>query len=562
MRKKWWKEGVVYQIYPRSFLDSNGDGIGDLAGILSKLDYLLALGVNIVWLCPVYQSPNYDNGYDISDYCRIMDELGTMADWEQLLNGLHSRGMRLIMDLVVNHTSDAHAWFQQARTGKDNPYRNFYIWRPGKDGREPNNWASEFGGSAWEYDERTGEYYLHLFSRRQPDLNWENKQLRLEIYAMMKWWLDKGIDGFRMDVINLVSKVPGLPDAPRRTNSRYQLGREFYRNGPRIQYFLREMHQKVLGKYDIMTVGEMPGVDPDEANLYVSEDRHELDMIFQFELMELDYGPEGKWDVIPWKLPDFKRILSEWQIKLYQGKSWNSLFLNNHDQPRAVSRFGNDDSYRVESAKLLATLTHTLQGTPFIYQGEEIGMTNVKFAGIQDYRDIDTLNFYGESMAANVDKAEIMAAIYARSRDNARTPMQWDDSAQAGFTAGTPWIGVNPNYREINVQRAMAEPQSVWHYYRRLIRLRQDNPGLIYGDYRLLLPEDEQVYAFLRTQGEERFLVLLNFAPREAAFQLAEDVRFGSAQLLIGNYEKPAVTLNDARAGTLRPFEARVYRLE
>lgn len=560
MQRKWWKEGIVYQIYPRSFFDANRDGIGDLPGIIRKLDYLQELGVDIVWLCPVYKSPNYDNGYDISDYYQIMDELGTMVDWERLIEALHSRGMRLIMDLVVNHTSDQHPWFKQARSGKNNPYRDYYIWRPGREGREPNNWVSEFGGSAWEYDPNTREYYLHLFSRKQPDLNWENKKLRAEIYAMMKWWLDKGIDGFRMDVINLVSKVPGLPDAPQHTNSRYQLGREFYRNGPRIQYFLREMHQKVLANYDVMTVGETPGVNPEEANLYVSEDRHELDMIFQFELLELDYGPGGKWDVIPWKLTDFKRILSEWQIKLQKGKSWNSLFLNNHDQPRAVSRFGDDGNYRVESAKMLATLTHTLQGTPFIYQGEEIGMTNVRFPDIKDYRDIDTFNMYEESLAANAGKATVMEAVYARGRDNARTPMQWDDSANAGFTVGTPWIRVNPNYRNINVKQAMTDPQSVWHYYRRLIRLRKENPVFVYGDYRHILPEHEQVYAFLRTFGEERLLVLLNFSALEAEFQLPEDMCFHLAKLMISNYQEHGQP--ECRAGILGPFEARVHLLK
>lgn len=559
MQPAWWKESVVYQIYPRSFFDSNGDGIGDLPGILCKLNDLQELGVNIIWLSPVYQSPNYDNGYDISDYFQIMSEFGTLADWERLLAAVHDRGMRLIMDLVVNHTSTEHIWFQKSRSSKDNPYRDYYIWRPGKEGREPNNWASEFGDSAWEFDETTGEYYLHLFSRWQPDLNWENKNVRNEVYAMMKWWLDKGIDGFRMDVINLISKAPGLPDAPAKSRSRYQLGRQFYQNGPLIQYYLREMHQKVLRHYDIMTVGETPGVDPEEATLYVSETRHELDMVFQFELLELDYGDNDKWNVMPWKLSDFKQILSEWQIKLQKENSWNSLFLNNHDQPRAVSRFGDDGRYRIESAKLLATLTHTLQGTPFIFQGEEIGMTNVAFTDIADYRDVDTLNFYRSALDAQTDPAQVMAAIHARSRDNARTPMQWDSTENAGFSKGKPWINVNPNYQDINVNLAKADPKSIWHYYRRLIRLRKDYPVLIYGSYRLLMPDDEQVYAYLRTLHQERCCILLNFSSKHAPFLIPEDVHYSTSQLLLSNYQDHDSPLT--HDGMLKPYEARVYVL-
>lgn len=559
MHKKWWKEGVVYQIYPRSFMDSNGDGIGDLRGIISKLDYLENLGIAIVWICPVYKSPNYDNGYDIKDYYQIMDEFGTMADWEELLNELHKRKMKLVMDLVVNHTSDEHPWFIESRSSQDNPYRNYYIWRPGHKGKEPNNWASEFGGSAWEYDEATGEYYLHLFSKKQPDLNWENKELRHEIYAMMKWWLDKGIDGFRMDVINLISKDPKFPNAPKKNKSQYQWGREYYRNGPRIQYFLREMHQKVLAKYDIMTVGETPGVDPEEANLYVAEERHELDMVFQFELLEeLDYGPGGKWDIIPWKLSDFKKILSEWQKKL-QGKGWNSLFLNNHDQPRAVSRFGQDTVYRVQSAKMLATMLHTLQGTPFVYQGEEIGMTNVRFPDISCYRDIDTLNMYQESIAQGMAKDKILQVIYARSRDNARTPMQWDNTENAGFTTGKPWISPNPNHVEINVQENIENPDSVYHYYRKLIQLRKEKQVLVYGNYQLLLPDDEKIYTYLRKLDNERLLVILNFTAHDVDYALPDHVNFNSAKLLIGNYK--TIPDENVRNIELKPFEARVYLL-
>ncbi|MHB9142621.1 MAG: glycoside hydrolase family 13 protein [Paludibacter sp.] len=555
--KKWWKEGIVYQIYPRSFMDSNGDGIGDLGGIISKLDYLKELGVDVVWICPVYRSPNYDNGYDISDYYQIMDELGTFKDWEELLAELHGRKMKLIMDLVVNHTSDQHPWFLESRLSKDNPFRDYYIWRPGKEGKEPNNWASEFGGSAWEYDQSTNEYYLHLFSKRQPDLNWENKKLRHEIYKMMTWWLDKGIDGFRMDVINLISKDPALPDAPIQRNNPYQLGRDYYQNGPRIQYFLREMNKKVLCKYDVMTVGETPGVDPCEACLYVAEDRHELDMVFQFELLELDYGPKGKWDVIPWKLTDFKRILTDWQNKLQGG--WNSLFLNNHDQPRAVSRFGNDTVYRVESAKMLATMLHTLQGTPYIYQGEEIGMTNVRYSDIKDYRDIDTLNMYEEELRENQDYDQVMQAIYVRGRDNARTPMQWEDSAQAGFTSGFPWIKVNPNYQEINVKKTLQDENSIFYYYKKLISLRKEHPVFVYGDYHLLFPENEQIFAYIRKLEQSRLLVILNFFADKAFFSVPKELVFHSVQLLISNYKLDEAS--DLQNIDLRPYEARVYLL-
>ncbi len=558
MQKKWWKESVVYQIYPRSFKDSNGDGIGDLRGIISKLDYLAELGINVVWLSPVYRSPNHDNGYDISDYCDIMPEFGTMRDWEALRDGLHNRGMKLVMDLVVNHTSDEHPWFVESRSSTASPYRDYYIWRPGKNGGEPNNWLSEFGGSAWEYDQASGEYYLHIFSKKQPDLNWENIALRHEIHRMMKWWLDRGVDGFRMDVINMISKVPELPDAPPQDNSRYQWGGAFFINGPRIQYFLREMHKKVLSKYDIMTVGETRGVDPEQANLYVDADRHELDMVFQFELLEMDYGPGGKWDIIPWRLTDFKQIIAEWQRKL-QDRGWNTLFLNNHDQPRAVSRFGSDSVYRTQSAKLLATLLFTLQGTPFIFQGEEIGMTNVRFPDISYYRDVETLNMYHQAVNQGMEPGKVMQSVYLRGRDNARTPMQWDASPQAGFTAGTAWIDVNPNYTTINVKQAQQDPGSVFNYYKSLIRLRRVHKTLVYGSFRLLVPEDEQVFAYLRSLEQEEFLVILNFSDRAAGFVLPESLDLAAAQLLISNY--PVDTRGDERSVHLRPYESRVYCL-
>lgn len=557
MDKKWWKESVVYQIYPRSFMDSNGDGVGDLRGIISKLDYLKYLGVDVVWLCPVYESPNDDNGYDISNYQSIMDEFGTMEDWEELLEGLHARGMKLIMDLVVNHSSDEHHWFVESRKSKDNPYRDYYIWRPGKDGQAPNDWGSFFSGSAWEYDEASDEYYLHMFSKKQPDLNWENPKVRREVYDMMTWWLDKGIDGFRMDVINLISKPEGLPNHADGGNCI---------NGPRVHEFLQEMNREVLSKYDIMTVGETVDVTPEDAILFAGTDRNELNMVFQFELMGIDSGPDGKWWAKPWTLVDLKQILSKWQTML-DGRAWNSIYMNNHDQPRLVSRFGNDREYHNVSAKMLATLLHTLQGTPYIYQGEEIGMTNVRFETIDEYRDIETLNMYQEYLEKGYSQEQIMEGIYAKGRDNARTPMQWKgDSPHAGFTTGTPWLAVNPNYQEINVERALADDNSIFHYYRRLIQLRKQHEVIVYGRYELLNPEDQQVYAYTRTLGEERLLVVLNFYDKPAHFTWTTDEAVAmsidevkSAELLIANYDVPAG--EDVRQLDLRPYEARVYKL-
>ncbi|HEX6289602.1 MAG TPA: alpha-glucosidase [Herpetosiphonaceae bacterium] len=562
MQKSWWKASVVYQIYPRSFYDSNSDGIGDLRGIIQKLDYLQDLGVDVVWLSPVYRSPNDDNGYDISDYQAIMDEFGTMADWEELLAGLHRRSIKLIMDLVVNHTSDEHPWFVESRSSTDNPYRDYYIWRPGKDGREPNNWASFFGGSAWEYDAATGEYYLHLFSRKQPDLNWENPVVRQAVYNMMTWWLDKGIDGFRMDVINMISKVPGLPDAPIATGDRYQWGGQYFIHGPRLLEFLGEMKQQVLSRYDIMTVGEMPMTTTEHAIDITHEEAGHLNMLFQFEHMELDIESSrtlGKWAFKALDLGDLKRSITRWQRDLEQG-GWNSLYLSNHDQPRPVSRFGDDGQYRVESAKLLATFLHMLQGTPYIYQGEELGMTNIRFDSIEDYRDIETVNMYREYVEdKGLDRQVVMAMIHAKSRDNARTPVQWDATEHAGFTTGTPWIKVNPNYQEINVQQALADPDSVFHYYQHLIRLRKENPIIVYGRYDLILDAHEQIYAFTRTLADDRLLIMLNFTADTPVFALPTHIPVAATELLISNYAvDPA---EDIHLLTLRPWEARVYRL-
>ncbi|SFA51580.1 oligo-1,6-glucosidase [Parageobacillus thermantarcticus] len=559
MERAWWKEAVVYQIYPRSFYDSNGDGIGDIPGIIAKLDYLKELGVDVVWLSPVYKSPNDDNGYDISDYRDIMDEFGTMEDWEEMLEEMHKRGIKLVMDLVVNHTSDEHPWFIESRKSKDNPYRDYYIWRPGKNGKEPNNWESCFGGSAWEYDETTGEYYLHLFSKKQPDLNWENPKVRREVYDMMKFWLDKGVDGFRMDVINMISKTPGLPDGEPQEGKKYVSGSKYFMNGPRVHEFLQEMNREVLSKYDIMTVGETPGVTPREGILYTDPSRHELNMVFQFEHVDLDSGPGGKWDIRPWSLADLKTTMTKWQKEL-EGKGWNSLYLNNHDQPRAVSRFGDDGKYRVESAKMLATFLHMMQGTPYIYQGEEIGMTNVRFPSIEDYRDIETLNMYKERVEEyGEDPQKVMEKIYYKGRDNARTPMQWDDSENAGFTTGTPWIRVNPNYKEINVKAALADPNSVFHYYKKLIQLRKQHDIIVYGTYDLILEEDPYIYAYTRTLGNEKLVVITNFSEQTPVFRLPDDIIYKTKELLISNYDvDEAEELKEIR---LRPWEARVYKI-
>ncbi|MBV9998288.1 MAG: alpha-glucosidase [Verrucomicrobia bacterium] len=560
MKQQWWKETVVYQIYPRSFRDSNGDGVGDLRGIIQKLDYLKELGANVIWLSPVYRSPNDDNGYDISDYQDIMPEFGTLADWEELLSEAHRRGLKLLMDLVVNHTSDEHPWFIEARKSRENPYRDYYIWRSGKNGREPNNWESFFGGSAWQYDEATGEFYLHIFSRKQPDLNWENPKVREEIYMMMHWWLKKGIDGFRMDVINMISKVPGLPDAPVTAAGPYQFPGQYICNGPRLLEFLQEMKRKVLSRYDIFTVGETPLATTEHAVDITHEETGHLNMLFQFEHMDIDSGhASGKWNLRRSDLLDLKRVMSRWQKDL-EDKGWNSLYLSNHDQPRAVSRFGDDGRYRIESAKMLATFLHLLQGTPYVYQGEEIGMTNVRFESITDYRDIETLNMYRSFVEEKgADPKTVMAMIHAKSRDNARTPVQWDGSTHAGFTTGTPWIKVNPNYTSINVEQALADPNSVFRYYQNLIRLRRENPVIVYGKYRLILDAHEEVYAFTRTLGDSRLLVLLNFTGDKPVFALPSHVAFAGKEILISNY--PVDPDEDIRLLTLRPFEARVYRL-
>jgi len=559
MQKAWWKESVVYQIYPRSFMDSNADGIGDIQGIISKLDYLKELGIDTIWLSPVYESPNDDNGYDISNYMSIMKEFGTMKDWEELMMEVHRRDMKLIMDLVVNHTSDEHEWFIQARTSKENPYRDYYIWRdPKEDGSAPNNWASNFGGSAWEFNEKTGDYYLHLFSKKQPDLNWENKKLREEIYTMMKWWLDKGIDGFRMDVINFISKVNGLPDGEVKPGKSYASGSKYYRTGPYIHEYLQEMHRNVLSHYDVMTVGEMPGVTHEQAIDYTAEERNELNMVFQFEHVGLDNGPNGKWDLKPLVLSDLKKSLSRWQEALGE-KGWNSLYFNNHDQPRALSRFADDGKYRIESAKMLATLLHMMKGTPYVFQGEELGMTNVAFETIEDYRDIESLQAYEELKSQGWNEEMIMKSIHEKSRDNARTPMQWSADENAGFTKGTPWLNVNPNYQKINAENELSNPDSIFYYYQKLIHLRKQNEIIVYGNYQLILEDHPEIYAYVRTYQDKKLLVICNFYENNPVFELPRDIHFMTKQLLASNYETEEQS--DISRFTMQPYEARVYLL-
>lgn len=560
MKRTWWKESVVYQIYPISFKDSNGDGVGDLRGILSKLDYLQDLGVDVVWVCPVYQSPGQDNGYDISDYYKIDPSFGTMEDFDELLEALHARGMKLMMDLVLNHTSDEHPWFLESRRSADNPKRDYYIWRKGKNGGPPNNWESYFSGSVWEFDERTGEYYLHLYSKNQPDLNWENPAVIRELHDMVQWWLQKGVDGFRFDAIAHIAKAKGLPDAHNPQQMATVRAYELFSNLDDVHTLLQHLYDNVLYYYDIMTVGETSGLGPEQALYYVGDDRRELNMTFQFEHMFLDAGSagSGKWDVVPWKLTDLKEVITRWQTVLH-GRGWNANYLGNHDQPRSVSRFGSDsEDYRVISAKMLATFLHMLEGTPYIYQGEEIGMTNAAFASIRDYRDVETLNFYEEQKRNDVPEADILRAIHLKSRDNARTPMHWDAGPQAGFTVGIPWIRVNANHDRINVEEALRNPDSIYHYYKELIRLRKQHAVIVYGEYRLLLPDHPEIYAFTRTLEASRLLVILNFYAGEPVFEWPEEVMEPKGiELLISNYA-PQVH-EGLRHLRLRPYEARVY---
>jgi len=552
MNKKWWKEAVVYQIYPRSFKDSNNDGIGDLRGIIEKIDYLDQLGVDAVWLNPVYQSPNDDNGYDISNYREIMDEFGSMEDLEELMELLHEREIKLIMDLVINHSSDEHQWFEESRKSKDNPYRDYYIWKDGKNDGPPNNWKSFFGGSAWKYDEQTDQYYLHLFSPKQPDLNWENPKLRQEIYEMINWWLEKGVDGFRLDVINLISKDQRFPDGAEAG----QKGHEYFANGPRVHEFVQEMAAETFNNYEAMTVGETPFVDKDEALKFVKEERKEFSMVIPFEHLEFD-RKEG-WDKITdWDLTELKDLMSEWQYKLQKNNGWTSLYFCNHDQPRIVSRYGDDGEYRKESAKMLGTMLHTLRGTPFIYQGEEIGMTNISFESLDDFDDIETRGYIKEVQAkGELSEDEILEIANYRTRDNARTPMHWNSNKYAGFSEVEPWLKLNTNYPAVNVEKDLAAEDSVFKYYQRMISLRKKYPVFAYGEYDILLKEDQNIYAYQRRGEENNLLILLNFSRKRVDYDLTEEVEIETAELILNNYQKEA---DFELSGSLRPYEARVY---
>lgn len=550
-KRAWWKESVIYQIYPRSFMDSNGDGIGDINGITSKLDYLKELGIDIVWLSPVYSSPNNDMGYDISDYQNIMTEFGTLSDWEIMLSEMHKRGIKLVMDLVVNHTSNQHPWFIESSSSKDNDKRDYYIWRDGKDNKAPNNWQAFFTEPAWTYDEKSEQYYLHLFTPEQPDLNWSNKEVRDNIYNMMKWWLDKGVDGFRMDVINLIGKKNGLPDGERILDSGMSFDIDLYANQPSTHDYLHEMNREVLSKYDIMTVGETPGVSTEQAVDYVAPEREELSMLFQFEHLD-SYKDEQSWEIFDFDFKGFKNVFAKWQYAL-EGKGWNSSYLGNHDQPRQVSVYGNDKEYREVSAKMLATMIHTLKGTPYIYQGDELGMTNIVLDDISESMDVRSINFFEYAKHLGITEDEAMRRINQIGRDNSRTPMQWNSTDNAGFTSGKPWMKINDNYISINAQEQINNPDSVFSYYKKLIALRHSNDTLVYGAFKHTFENHERVFAYTRTLENNELLVLINF------FGTAVNLDINGLEnknILISNYEDKCIS---EKAITLRPFESVVF---
>lgn len=557
--KNWWKDSVVYQIYPRSFKDSNGDGFGDLQGVIEKLDYLKELGIDVIWLSPVFDSPQDDNGYDIRDYRSIYARFGSNEDMEELINKAHDRDIKIVLDLVVNHTSDEHAWFVESRKSKDNEYSDYYIWKdPKEDGSEPNNWGSSFCGSAWEYCEERGQYYLHFYSKKQPDLNWENPQVRQEVYDLMKFWMEKGADGWRMDVIASISKDQNYPDYPEEDGRKYYTGK-YHSNGPRLHEFIHEMNQEVLSKYDCMTVGEAPGSTPEVARLFTDPAREELNMIFTFEHMNIDRIPRSvnrKWALKSFDLRDLKRVMSEWQTKLY-GRGWNALYFENHDQPRVISRWGNDTVYREKCAKAYATILHGMQGTPYIYQGEEIGMTNVHF-NLDEYEDIEVRNAYKELVlnGKSISEDDFKKAVWNKSRDNARTPMQWDDSDNAGFTTGKPWFRVSDRYKEINVKQALADKDSIFYYYKKLIELRHKESLLTEGNYQLLLPEDEKIFAYLRNTENETWLIVGNMSEDTVLTDKLKTFVNEKQDIIIGNYAR--VNLDEA----LRPYEAFMMRIK
>ena len=552
MKKTWWKEAVAYQVYPRSFKDSNGDGIGDLKGIIEKLDYLKDLGIDLIWVSPFFKSPNDDNGYDISDYRDILEEFGTMEDFDNLLSETHKRGMKLIIDLVINHTSDEHPWFIEARESKDSPKRDWYIWREGKDNEEPNNWESIFKGSAWEKCEKTDEYYLHLFSKKQPDLNWENEEMRKEIYNMMNWWLDKGIDGFRVDAISHIKKVDGFPDMPNPDGKKYVDSFDMHMNIDGIQKYLKELKEETFAKYDIVTVGEANGVDAENSDEWVGSENGKFNMIFQFEHLKLwDY--EGDTEFCP---KAYKDVLNKWQVAL-ENKGWNALFIENHDIPRSTSTWGNDGEYWLESAKSFATTYFLQKGTPFIYQGQEIGMTNTVFNSLSEFQDVKSVNEGKEKLEAGMCEKTVLEILSNTSRDNARTPMQWDDSLNAGFTTGKPWLKVNSNYKNINVQSQIKDENSIYNHYKKLISLKKNSKTLTHGEFKLVFEDDKHVFAYLRELDNERYLILSNLSEHEKKLNLSE-FNIKNEDIVLSNYK---IIEKDLKEFIVRPFESVVYKI-
>ena len=559
MTQPWWKKAVVYQIYPKSFNDTTGNGVGDLQGIIEKLDYLKELGVDVLWLTPIYESPQRDNGYDISDYYKIYNQYGTIEDFDRLLNEAQKRELKIIMDIVINHTSTEHEWFLKSMSSKNDPYRDFYIWKDGVNGEPPTNWASKFGGSAWQYDENTGQYYLHLFDVTQADLNWENEEVRSAVYEMMNYWLEKGVDGFRLDVINLISKDQDFPNDDGSVPPGD--GRKFYTDGPRVHEFFREMNKEVFSNYDIMTVGEMSSTTIENCIKYTNPERDELNMTFNFHHLKVDYPNGEKWTKSDFDFQELKKILSTWQVEMYKGSGWNALFWCNHDQPRVVSRFGDDEKYHNKSAKMLATTIHMMQGTPYIYQGEEFGMTNPKFDDIDDYRDVESQNIFKIKKQEGMSEQEILEILKQKSRDNSRTPVQWNASENAGFTTGTPWIHTAKNYKEINAEQALSDKDSIFYHYQKLIELRKEYDIITDGDYHLVLEDHDDIFAYIRSTEKERLFVINNFYGRETSFVLPEglDVEEYKSELLLSNYDDSS---EDIQQTTLRPYESIVYRLK
>ncbi|MGP4039313.1 alpha,alpha-phosphotrehalase [Gracilibacillus sp. D59] len=559
MEENWWQKSVVYQIYPRSFNDTTGNGVGDIQGIIEKLDYLKKLGVDVIWLTPIYASPQKDNGYDISDYYSIHPEYGSMEDFEKLLDEAHHREMKIIMDIVVNHTSTEHQWFKEASRSKDNPYRNYYIWKEGEEDTPPTNWQSKFGGSAWAFDEETGQYYLHLFDVTQADLNWENEAVRDDVYQMMNHWLDKGVDGFRLDVINLISKDQRFPDDDGSVPPGD--GRKFYTDGPRVHEFIHEMNQQVFKNRETMTVGEMSSTTMDDCIQYSNPKSQELDMTFNFHHLKVDYPNGEKWTKAPFDFLELKQILSKWQVGMQQGGGWNALFWCNHDQPRIVSRFGDDQHYHNESAKMLATTIHLMQGTPYIYQGEEFGMTNPGFDSIEQYRDVESINMYNIKKEEGMSEVDIMAILKEKSRDNSRTPVQWSSRENAGFTEGKPWIDLPDNFTTINAEQAIADKSSIFYHYQTLIQMRKEYQVITDGSYRLILPDDLAIFAYLRENDHESMLVVNNFYAEEVTLELPEKVKeqFESGEVILSNYSQPPTQLDNV---TMRPYESFVYYIK